>query len=434
MSEDFVGIVGCISFARLKNSGYYFKQLSDIDLATSTYISETNTEETGWTPIGDAMSTQFLGYYDGNGKVIRNLTCSDEESQMFALFGGTSGATISNLGLEDVNITADTGAAPLICYAISTTITNCYASGQVTSSEGSGGLIAAGIMANVHDSYSTVTIKSEGQVGGIISVLEIGNLSNCYYSGNIEGVYDTGGLIGGCSQGTIRNCYVINANIEGTSDSIGGLIGNNYEANIIDSYLKDSTVTGTDDIGGIVGRNEGRLTGCYTQNSTIKTNDSGYNMGGLVGYNDNTISECHVKNTEVLGNYNVGGLIGYNSGYIENSYVKEITVNGTNDGIGGIAGTNERDYYSEPETTGLANCSAEGTVSGNDEVGGLVGQNKYNCSVLESTSNCTVTGNSMVGGLVGHNKGVVDTESSANGSVDGSSLVGDRIGFDDVEG
>ena len=57
-------------------SSYYFKQMADIDLATGTYTSPTNTSSEGWEPFPSNVEAQigYNGYYDGNNKVIRNLS------------------------------------------------------------------------------------------------------------------------------------------------------------------------------------------------------------------------------------------------------------------------------------------------------------------------------------------------------------------------
>ena len=84
----------------------------------------------------------------------------------------------------------------------------------------------------------------------------------------------------------------------------------------------------------------------------------------------------------------------------------------------------------------VSNSSATGSVSGNQDVGGLVGQNGGGCTVSNSYAIDNVTGvsgseySADVGGLVGYNGGTV-SNSYATGSVTGDSCVGGLVGRND---
>ena len=110
----------------------------------------------------------------------------------------------------------------------------------------------------------------------------------------------------------------------------------------------------------------------------------GRRVGGLVARNFNgSIANSYVTGS-VSGNINVGGLVGTNDGFIMNSYATG-SVSG-NDGVGGLAGGNGRS---------ITNSYATGSVSGNDRVGGLVGGNG-----LGLITNSYATGfNQLVGSL-----------------------------------
>ena len=72
---------------------------------------------------------------------------------------------------------------------------------------------------------------------------------------------------------------------------------------------------------------------------------------------------------------------------------------GTANHIGGIAGINE----------GLIlNCSVIGTVSGQNNVGGIVGFNKYTGVVQNCRTEGSVTGENRTGGIVGYNQGSIE--------------------------
>jgi len=144
------------------------------------------------------------------------------------------------------------------------------------------------------------------------------------------------------------------------------------------------------------------------------------NYVGLFGY---IAGEGEVKNVileyvDVSGNYDVGGLVGWNEGTVSNCYATGSVSGG--DYVGGLVGYN---YY---EGT-VSNCYAAGSVSGDYYyVGGLVGGN------TGTVSNCYATGSVSgdyyyVGGLVGGNYGTV-YNSYSTGTVSGSSYVGGLVG------
>lgn len=115
-------------------------------------------------------------------------------------------------------------------------------------------------------------------------------------------------------------------------------------------------------------------------------------VGGLIGYNwKDSIVEYGKGLGKIRGGAYVGGLIGYNRGTIKNCSTI-ITVSGSLDYIGGLAGHNDPKGYIE-------NSYATGSVNGRYSVGGLVGNNKG--TVTKSFARGNVTGKSDTGGLVG---------------------------------
>ncbi|MFX5578683.1 GLUG motif-containing protein, partial [Acinetobacter baumannii] len=75
----------------------------------------------------------------------------------------------------------------------------------------------------------------------------------------------------------------------------------------------------------------------------------------------------------------------------------------------------------------LTNVYSTGTISGTQNVGGLVGNNIGTISRSYSTASVTATGSS-VGGLVGQQVGTI-SQSYAGGPVSGLSSVGGLAGF-----
>ena len=147
-------------------------------------------------------------------------------------------------------------------------------------------------------------------------------------------------------------------------------------------------------------------------------------VGGLVGYNYNgTISNSSASGISI-GNNEVGGLVGYNySGKISTSYATG-EVKGASARIGGLVGGNDINGT-------IITCYANGPVDGFDETGGLVGRNFGTIST--SFSKAEVNGNYEVGGLVGHNEGSISI-SYTNAKVIGSIHIGGIAGVNHDNG
>jgi hypothetical protein len=118
-------------------------------------------------------------------------------------------------------------------------------------------------------------------------------------------------------------------------------------------------------------------------------------VGGLIGINgpDCTVSDCYSTGS-VTGRNNVGGLMGGNQGTVSKSYSTGSVTGG--EYVGGLMGVNEH---------AVSNCYSTVSVTGNWSVGGLVGTNTYLGTVSNSYSIGSVTGGDDVGGLVGRNEG-----------------------------
>lgn len=134
-------------------------------------------------------------------------------------------------------------------------------------------------------------------------------------------------------------------------------------------------------IGGPIFRFEGTFDGNGYKITNLTINTPEKSNVGLFGYinPDGYIKNVTLEDVEIMGDGNIGGLVGYN-----------------------LFGT-------------IQNCSAAGIITGNTDVGGLVGRNAG--KVLDSHATVTVTvkknvtGHARAGGLVGMN--TVDGEITA---------------------
>ena len=219
---------------------------------------------------------------------------------------------------------------------------------------------------------------------------------------NFTGSYDGDGH-------TIDRLFISGSNSE------CGLFGFTYtSSNIIDLGIINVNISGFSVVGGLVGRNFGTLSKCYSIGSV--TGASNY-VGGLVGINFyGTITECYSTCSVKGVDYNIiGGL----AGGIHGGTITKCYSTGSVEGytyVGGLVGINRYSTVTE--------CYSTGSVKGNSVVGGLVGINYYSSTVTECYSTGSVTGNTYTGGLVGWNGYLVnnsfwDTETSGQLTSDG---------------
>lgn len=226
----------------------------------------------GYKPIGN-----FYGVFDGNNKVISNLTIikNSKKSRDVGIIGNLEEkGTIKDLALVD---------------------------------------------SYVEGSYNT---------GGLVGNSSGGTILNCLFTGTVIGKKQIGGLVGNLVFGTISNCSS-SGFVFGT-DYLGGLVGQSKDGSIEYSY-SESDVEGNEILGGLVGENSSVITNCYSR-GMVKGNKD---VGGLVGLNGYYIQECYSTGM-VIGNYNIGGLIGRNQVYIHNCFwdMQTSRIFDSTDGIG----------------------------------------------------------------------------------------------------
>ena len=153
--------------------------------------------------------------------------------------------------------------------------------------------------------------------------------------------------------------------------------------------------------------------------SNLFINRSGTNNVGLFGQLPlSPLASAEIRNVglvdvNVTGNRNVGGLVGRNLGGMK---IAASSVSGSVTGssyVGGLVGSN---------SGSISASHVSGGVTGSGDVGGLVGWNTGEISVSHFSG--SVTGLGRVGGLVGFNTGII-ISSYAEGSV-----LGTIVGFD----
>ena len=167
---------------------------------------------------------------------------------------------------------------------------------------------------------------------------------------------DNVGGIAGKNQGKILNC-TFEGVVEG-SGSVGGLVGiNDTTGQIVNSCFR-GTVTGEHYVGGIAGQNTGSLVQCRNEgdiNTTVVD----------VAADLSDLSALRTTQSVPAGT-DIGGIAGFSSGVIQscrNSGAVGYEHMGYN--VGGIVGR---------QSGYLDSCTNTGTVRGRKDVGGIAGQ------------------------------------------------------------
>ncbi|MGM0651214.1 MAG: GLUG motif-containing protein, partial [Bacillota bacterium] len=236
----------------------HFKLINDIQLTGN------------WEPIGQDTDgkSPFSGTFDGQGFTISDLIIGNNdlpEGYNAGFFGHTSGATIKNVNLREVDVSGSGNVGTLAGKAKNTIVENCTVSGTVQGSGNNvGGLV--GQAANVSITNSSVSGEVSGDanmVGGLV-----GNMTDYNYS----------------TEAKISFSFA-DAEVSG-NQGVGGLVGSTQsKSNINDSYAT-GMVEGDCCIGGLAGGvfKDTSIKNCYSSSTVNLTNQSAANTGGLAGY------------------------------------------------------------------------------------------------------------------------------------------------------
>ena len=419
----------------------------------------------------------IIGINNGNMYSGYNESIVSGKDKVGGIIGENStGGTVTNI-VNATSVTGENVSADNVSQYVgglvgsnSGSVTNGRNNGTITGTNNVGGMVgsneAGATLTNLVND-SSAAIEGENYVGGIAGTnagtITAQNQSNLINRGSITGQNYVGGVAGE-NIGTIEyvkndvNLYV--KDDTKTAQYFGGVAGINGRVDAT-STTEDETATGTitsatnegdvvaenaQYVGGIVGWNtsQGKLVGMG--NSNEGTVIGGSYVGGVIGKNDAAIgskgsAQVGITNegTVIATKGGAGGLIGENNAAITNTVMTnrgEVHGNNTNDGsgTGGLIGTNNKG--GDITYSSLIN-EVTGTVTGTNNVGGLIGVNKaditggrytvagedagmyinkiYNNGVINvgtygDTNNdgdyeFTAGTGSNIGGLIGDNKG-----------------------------
>ena len=184
--------------------GGYYKQSADITLTNEH------------TAIGNSSNTPFKGIYDGDNKVIKGLLINQAEGTYQGLFGRAKNATITNVIIENCDITAKDYVGGICGHASETTISNCKVSGAIKTADGVDGMYHGGIAGYISDKpisscVNTASVKGNNSksqyYGGIVGEVSWTNITDCFNAGIVEGTSYVGSIVGSNGASRLNNNY-----------------------------------------------------------------------------------------------------------------------------------------------------------------------------------------------------------------------------------
>lgn len=195
----------------------------------------------------------------------------------------------------------------------------------------------------------TCNRNTNGLFGYNKGVIKNLNIDKSYIEGS---GYGTGGLVGK-NDGTVTGCSngasVVSVwadNNNIEAGSVGGIAGTNT-GNIVNSY-NQGVIDGVGVTGGVVGTNLNRIVNCYNTAAVGTNVPSQYGTGGIAGCNSkeaSIVENCY-NNGEIKATNYAGGIVGTNVGIIVNCYSSSsVTVSQQGGYAGAVAGTLERSNF-----------------------------------------------------------------------------------------
>ena len=299
--------------------GMVFILENDIDMSGKTF-----------TPIGtDATSPNYItfqGTFDGRGHVIKNITFSDSEDLVsIGLFAATYGATIQNIGLENITINSNIVHeyyGGLVGIADETKISNSYVTGNASLNNLNsdfyfGGLVGEGYNLNIDSSYVDLDINLTthesiaATIGGLIGSTDSSVVSNSYSAGSIYADVSSGadvaiaGIAGATGQSIYKNIYSsmdMEAEAPASWLYVGGFFGTSENDNVSSGYYSGTfNLTNTTNLyaGTILGHNNNGS----IFNNIVYNSSNAYDADGSGSSTQNNVvakSLADMKNQSVM--------------------------------------------------------------------------------------------------------------------------------------
>jgi hypothetical protein len=319
------------------------------------FVLANNIEINGaWTPIGISDTNSFTGKFYGNGHTI-TVSGGFGGTTYRGIFGYAQNAVIRDLTLNynhasPINVPANSYIGGIVGYLSNTRVSNVITTGGTLSVISSGAVWLGGITGYIRGSQ-----KIENSRAGLsVSLTNNG-------SGH-EAISHIGAVAGETGTGTgtdADHSFTMNNGFSSPNPTLQGLILDGLT--VVANVNANARTSGTLNIGGAVG-------------SSIENTLRDISVNGEISF---------LKNTNSVNN--CGGIIG-----------RAHSTNLVNSFFSGSVGT----------TGGV-------TVSGNTELGGLIGSYRSTGGRSSFINNCQVRGNvifngsySYIGGVIGYSNNI----------------------------
>ncbi len=323
-------------------------------------------------------------------------------------------------------------------------ISGSSASGIV---DASGADYVGGLVGSAHDdssitgSDSSSTVSGRHRVGGLVGTLTRdespysgSTVSHSEASGDVEATGEyVGGLVGRMQHASHITYSTASGDVSttyGDENRIGGLVGQMTHDSYISHSHATGSVTGEDRyVGGLVGQMNNDTSLHHSSASGPVTGEAGY-VGGLVGRIQSQTSLHHTSASgTVTGHASyIGGLVGRmddNTVVSASRAVGDIESGDADDYTGGLVGSTR-------DNAAIYQSLATGEVTGDDDVGGLIGYQDSH-GVFDSFAIGSVSGDESIGGLVGRHSSGSLQRTYATGTVSGDDDVGSLVGNNDSD-
>ena len=198
----------------------------DIDAGvTNTWNSTVHGIE-GFLPIGENVSTNFTGRFDGAGHTLRGLYIKRMygRNEDIALFGYAVRAHIENLSLVDAYVEGTNNVGGIVGYADRPVIRNVSYAGRVVGNNAVGGIEGYAWGGSIQNAWNTGEVRGSYPVGGIAGiVIDSAVIQNVCNTGAITGNERVGGIVGAILNSTLQNAW--NTGTVAGSQKVGGIVG-----------------------------------------------------------------------------------------------------------------------------------------------------------------------------------------------------------------
>ena len=315
-------------------------QLGTVDNVTS-YVTVTATAGT----VGGIVANQENSA--GNLTNCVNYGTVTSDSYIVGGIVGSGGNSISNCVNWGTISGTDVIGGVIGGTKNKGTIFGCINYGTINGQDKIGGIVG-GLLKSLTNSVNYGVVNGSSLTGGIAGWVESGTvtISGSSNNGAVNGGWTIGGILGHINTGatvTISNC-TNNADIIGNTTGIGGILGTAHESAagvtisgctnngnvsstswgiggiagntgstvaVISECINNGRVSAAGQLGGIVGRGYGKVTGCTNNGAVVGTVDL---IGGIVGQLHDTtyldIAKTTNENTGTVEGPNSNALIG----------------------------------------------------------------------------------------------------------------------------